>query len=367
MRLKASYFLAIGLAGAIGMWMWTGTVVIGGRGDSAEATPPPAERQEQAGDRPFRVKVARLVAEERNSVLTVRGSTQAEAKVAVRAETAGRVAERPVREGARVAAGDTLCVLDRGAREAGVLEATAAEAQARLDYEAARQLNAKGFAAETRVAALRAAHDATKARLHEAELELERTIIRAPIGGIVESPMAYVGDHLKIGDPCGTVVDSDPMIAIGQVSELSIGLIAPGMPAEVDLVDGTTLSGSVRYIAPSANPDTRTFRIEVELPNPDGRARDGTTALTRLPLAAEKAHKVSPAILTLDDAGRVGVRTVDADNRARFVPVRVLGGEADGVWLSGLPEMADVIVVGQDYVGDGEAVEPVFETVEAGR
>lgn len=364
MRLKFSYLLATGLAVGIGAWMYSGDVVIGGRGDNEQATPPPAERENASTAALFRVKVARLIAEERQSVLEVRGRTEAEAKVAVRTETADNVVDRPAREGTRVNAGDILCVLDMNARNARVLEAKAMLAQAELDHSAATQLNQKGYIAQNRVAALQANLDAAKARVEESELEVRRTVIRSPINGVIESPMADVGGRLNVGDICATVVETDPMIAIGQVSEINIGLISKGMPAQVLLISGEMLDGHVRYISPAANPDTRTFRVEVELPNADGVARDGTTALTKLPLPLQKAHKITPAILTLNDAGEVGVRAIVDENRTKFFPVEVLGGETDGVWVGGLPEEITVIVVGQDYVSDGEIVEPVFETAE---
>lgn len=364
MRVKFSYILAAGLAAGIGFWMYSGTTVIGGVGDSEHATPPPALRISEAAEKAFRVEVQRLVAQDRQAVLEVRGRTEAEAKVAVRSQTTDDVVERPAREGARVAEGDVLCVLDKGTREASVLEAKAALAQAKLDHEAGTQLNSKGFTAQNRVAALLAQLDAARARLKEAEAELDRTVIRSPIDGVIESPMADVGAQLNSGSICATVVNSDPMIAIGQVSELSIGQISLDMPATVKLVTGEILEGKVRYISPSANPDTRTFRIEVELPNPDGKARDGVTAVTMLSLPAEKAHKISPAILTLNDAGQVGIRAVDENNKTVFYPVKVLGGEQDGMWIGGLPEEVVAITVGQEYVSDGELVEPVYETAE---
>ncbi len=362
MRLKFSYLLAIGMAAGIGAWMYSGTVVVGGRGDSENATPPPAERQVAENKDTFRVKVRTLNAIERKAVLEVRGRTEAEAKVAVRAETADDVIDRPAREGTHVKAGEILCVLDEGVREARVLEAKALLAQAELDHSAATTLNDKGYIAQNRVAALQAGLDAAKARVEEAKLEVRRTVIRSPIDGIIQSPMADVGARLNVGDICATVVETDPMIAIGQVSELDIGLVSKGMPAQVQLISGETLDGTVRYISPAADPDTRTFRVEVELPNEKGIARDGTTALTLLPLPVEMAHKITPAILTLNDAGQVGVRTVTKDNVTKFLPVKVLGGETDGVWVGGLPETITVIVVGQDYVSDGERVEPVFDT-----
>lgn len=78
-----------------------------------------------------------------------------------------------------------------------------------------------------------------------------------------------------------------------------------------------------------------------------------------IPLPAVRAHKPSPGVLTLDDSGRVGVRTVEANNKVRFVPVTIIGQDADGLWVGGLPERATVITVGQEFVVDGQTVEPV--------
>jgi multidrug efflux system membrane fusion protein len=70
--------------------------------------------------------------------------------------------------------------------------------------------------------------------------------------------------------------------------------------------------------------------------------------------------------LTLDDAGRLGVRTVSADNRAAFMPVTLQRDTVDGVWVEGLPETVDVIVVGQEFVIDGVALEVTFKNAPAG-
>lgn len=364
MQIKFSYILAAGIAAAIGVWMSSGQVVVGGVGDGDNAVPPPAERVAENSGGIFKVKVRTLKAQERQAILEVRGRTESEAKVAVKSATTDDVVGRPAREGTLVEAGDILCVLDVGTRDARVLEAKAALAQAELDHSAATQLANKGFTAQTRAAATQALLDAARARLKEAEVERERIIIRSPIAGMIQSPMADIGAQLDNGGICATVVNSDPMIAIGQVSELNIAKISKDMPAEVDLITGETLQGHVRYISPAADPETRTFRIEVELPNPDLTARDGVTAVTRLPLPVEMAHKISPAILTLGDNGVVGVRAVDETNTTRFHPVTVLGGEDDGLWVGGLPDQLTVIVVGQEYVGDGEPVEPVYETAQ---
>ncbi|MHC5653329.1 efflux RND transporter periplasmic adaptor subunit [Stappia sp. ICDLI1TA098] len=365
MKIRFSHVLALALTAGVAVWMGTGSYIEGGHAGSPEATPPPAARQTEADETPFRVSVREIAAEPRTSTLVIRGRTEAEATVEVRAETTGRVTERPVSEGQSVTRGDTLCVLDAGARKAGVAEAEAVLAQAELDHSAAIQLKDKGFTAQTRVAALKAQMDAAQARLEEARLELSRIDIKAPIAGVVVTPLAEVGTMLSAGQACAKLIDNNPMLMIGQVSEREVGALNRGDKASIMLVSGEAVDGAIRYISPTADAATRTFRIEIEMNNDDGMIRDGLTADARIPLTSRPAHHLSSGILTLDDDGTIGVRAVGEDNRVTFLPVTLLGGDDDGVWVSGLPETVRVIVTGQDYVVEGQTVDPVLEAEEA--
>ena len=115
----------------------------------------------------------------------------------------------------------------------------------------------------------------------------------------------------------------------------------------------------MRYVAPVASDTTRTFRVELAIPNPQGLLRAGMTAEVRLPAGEINAHRMTPALLTLDDDGNVGVKTVDEKNRVVFFPVEVVVSDSNGVWVTGLPDNARVITVGQGFVAPGETVNPV--------
>ena len=110
----------------------------------------------------------------------------------------------------------------------------------------------------------------------------------------------------------------------------------------------------------SGDETTRTFRLEVEVPNPDLTIRDGQTADILVEADGQEAHLLPQSSLTLDDDGRLGVRTVADGDRARFVPVTIVRDTAEGVWVTGLAPEASVIVVGQEYVVDGSPVVPTF-------
>ena len=357
MRIRFSYLIAVALAAGVSYYMLTGKTVIGGQPGADAKTI--TERQSDTAENLFAVQVELHQARVRASQLEVRGRTEADTIVEVRAQTGGILEKRLVEKGQSVAAGDLLCTIERGARQANLAKAKASLKQAEIDLQAQARLVDRGYAAKNDIAGLEASLDAAKAVVAEVELELSRTEIRAPIAGIVQDPLADAGDVLAAGSTCVTVIDSDPMKVIGQVSEREIAALAEGMRANVRLVNGVTASGVIDYIAPSADPDTRTFRVEIRLANEDGRIKDGVTALANVPLPASKAHLVSSAYLTLDDDGRVGVQIVDEEDIVRFQPVDVIGADRDALWVGGLAETARVITVGQDYVLAGQKVKPM--------
>lgn len=355
MRIRFSYVIALAVAGGVSWYMLTGNMVVGGQ---PEADPPAiAERQAQS-DAPVVVQVELHRASERASALEVRGRTEANALVEVRAQTGGIVEERPIEKGQRVEPGELLCVIERGAREAKLAQARAQLAQAETDLQAKLELAERGHLPRNQIPAVEATADAARAAVAEAELELARTEVRAPIAGTIQDPLANVGDVVQLGGTCATLIDKDPIKVIGQVAEREVARLEIGMPAEVRLVGGVEAEGSVSYIAPSADAQTRTFRVEITVPNADNAIRDGATAQALVPLPGEKAHLVSSAYLTLDDSGAIGVRAVDDDEVVHFLPVTIVGSAQNGLWVAGLSEEVMIVTVGQEYVAEGQKVTP---------
>lgn len=290
--------------------------------------------------------------------IVIRGRTAAERKVIVRAETAGAVAETPAAEGALVSKGDVLCRLEVNDRRARLAEARAALAKARLDHEAAVKLNKEGFRAETAVAAAKAAHDLAAANVEQTEIELAKTDIKAPFDGAFDRRHVEIGDYLKVGDPCGTVIQRSPFLVVGAVSEKDVAKIAPGDRGVARLATGETIEGTVRFVARAADPATRTFDVELEIPNEDGALRDGVTAEFTVFAKRRMAHLIPHSALALNDEGAIGVRTLTPENEVRFAKVALLGEDAGGgVWTSGLDGEVRVITRGQDFVKSGQIVD----------
>ncbi|MGF1446815.1 MAG: efflux RND transporter periplasmic adaptor subunit [Pikeienuella sp.] len=317
--------------------------------------------------RPVPVRVLTVTAEETADRLLVPGRTAAFRRVHVPAETAGLVISEPMQRGRAVATGEVLCRLDPGSRPAQLAEAQARLEEARAEARAADSLSAKGFTSETTRIARQAELEAAQAAVDLMELDIARLEVKAPFAGLLETDTAELGTRLDIGAPCATLVDLTKLQATGFVAEQVIDRIAPGGPATVRLVNGETAAGHISFIARVADPDTRTYEVEITLENPGGRLRDGMTAELRIELSPERAHRIPQSALTLDDNGRLGVRLAEPGPRgpvARFVPVMLLRDDPRGIWVRGLPETAQVIVVGQEFVRDARPIAPVASSWE---
>jgi multidrug efflux system membrane fusion protein len=323
----------------------------------AGAVPEQIEAPEAEEPPTLRVVVQRIEERELESAVVLRGRTGAARQVEVRAETSGLVASQPLARGSMVQAGEVLCELAPGTRAASLAEAEARLAEAEINFNAATRLSETGFAAQTRVASVDAARRAALAGVEAAQAELDRLIIRAPFDGLLENDTAELGSLLSPGGLCATVIRLDPIMLVGYAAETQIDRIQVGAMAGARLSNGDEVVGRVTFLGRSADPGTRTFRVEVSVPNPDQTIREGMSADIMVSASATRGHLVPGSALTLDDHGRLGMRLVDAESRTFFAPVTVLRDSLQGFWVSGLPDPADVIVVGQEYATDGITVQ----------
>jgi multidrug efflux system membrane fusion protein len=357
MRIKGSVVLAAVIALAAIGWIASGQM----QDRPATASPPDRSGAEATviAPAPTRVRVRDLIASPHVASVLTSGQTEAARMVTVRAETYGRILDTPTPKGSAVDRGALIVALDPADRPARLREAKARIAQRQIEHNAASKLAQKGFQAETKLAEAMAELAAAKAEREVIEVDLARARITAPLAGVIDDRVVEVGDYVQAGDPVATLVELDPLLVTAQISERQAPRLEVGMTANARLSNGDALIGVVRYVSSVADETTRTFRIEIEIANPDNRLGQGLTAEIEIALPAEFAHRVAPSIFKLNAQGQLGVMTVDAANTARFTPVSVIGVDDAGTWVSGLPEQVRIITVGQDLVDDGETIVPV--------
>jgi multidrug efflux system membrane fusion protein len=292
-----------------------------------------------------------------DSAISLRGQTEAVRHVDVQAETSGRVISEPLRKGAFVSAGDTLCRIDPGTRRAQLAEAEARLAEAQISDTAASRLAEGGFASETRAVSAKATLQSARAAVEAAQTELGRLVIAAPFDGVLDSDTAELGSLMQPGTHCATILQLDPMKIVAYVPETVVDDVQIGAAAQARLSSGRDVQGQVTFLSRSADPATRTFQVEITTPNKDLALRDGQSADIAIAADGVAAHRVPASALTLDDSGTMGLRTVDADDTVRFYPVKLLRDTLDGVIVTGLPDTVRIIITGQEYVTEGVPVD----------
>jgi len=356
--MNRSFAIAVAITLAAVAWVLSGQVGGGNAPPDKPPQRPPAEEPVQA------VRVATLDARPMTSEVILQGRTEAWRSVDLRAEVRGRVEEVLVERGTAVAAGTPLVRLAVNDRRAQLDQAKALVAQRQIEFDAARTLNQRGHAADVQLAQARANLDAAQAAVRRAEVDLANTEIRAPFEGVLDKRPVNLGDFLDVANPVATVVDLDPLRIVGFASERSVAELRVGGRGVARIVGLPEVEGRIAYIAAVADAATRTFRVELEIPNPGNRIVAGLTAQLRLPVATRAAHFVAPSALSLADDGAIGVKVVDGGGRARFLPVEIVGTGTDGVWLGGLPERITLITVGHEFVAPGNRVKPVEMAAE---
>ena len=322
-----------------------------------------------------------------NGIL-LRGQTEAFKSVQVKAETSGSVISQPIRKGTFVKNGELLCELEVGTKSDVLSEAKVALAlsldeldasihQYELRVQAAerqKSLLKRGVgteaaveaaelsasSAETQSLSKRQAVANVEARINRATTELNNTKIIAPFDGLLESDTAEYGDFMQTGAPCGTLLALNPIKLIGYATETQVSKIEVNTTAGARLISGDTVSGTVSFISRSADPTTRTFLVETTVPNENYEIREGSTADIYISLSGAKGHLLPQSSLTLNSSGVLGVR-IALNDKAKFIPINIIRDSEEGVWVTGLPDTVDVIIVGQEYVTDNSNIKVSYK------
>lgn len=368
--------------------------------DSSETVAPSGDQ-----GRVVSVVAMKSIAQSIDSAVLLRGRTEAARQVNVMAETSGKVISTPLRKGAYIEAGQILCQLDPGTRNASLLEAkarlleakaalpkakavaagaAAALVEAKINENAARRLNENGYASETRAAQAEAALQAALANIEAAKAgvisaaasseaanagvaasqkDIDNLTITAPFSGLLETDSAELGALLLPGSLCATIIQLDPIKLVGFAPETAVDRVLVGAMAGARLATGREIVGRVTFLSRSADALTRTFRVEVEVSNTGLAIRDGQTVEMLISSEGTSAHLLPQSSLTLSNDGDLGLRTVEDGNIVGFSPVRIIRDTTEGVWVAGLPDQVNVITAGQEYVIKGVKVAPTYVEV----
>ena len=265
------------------------------------------------------------------------GSLEPDREATIRAEVSGAVLQTLADQGTRVAAGTVLARLDdTGIRDAylsarsGMTSAQSGADVARRDLDRAEKLLAAGAIAERDAENARRANVAAqsqladaKARLTQAEKQLENTTIKAPISGVVSVRSVSAGDLASPGTALFTIVDPSSMRLEGSVPTDQMSAVRLGMPVTftVQGYPGRDFTGRVTRINPVADPTTRQVRILASIPNAGGTLVGGLFAEGRV--SSESHTGLVVPITAVDQKGFAPTATRVKNGKAEKVSVRL--------------------------------------------
>ncbi len=350
------FLVPLCIVAAVLLWMAGGDIgneaVRAAAADKAAGTDQSADSDEEL----FLVTVRQSQAQEFARQIRLSGRTRASRDSFVKAELGSRVLEVLVADGDSVAKDDVLVRLSKETRPAAYESAIAGLQRAKKNYAAVKDLSSKGYQSELEALQAKEALIKAQQEVSQTKKNLDDTTIRAPYGGVIQDLAVEVGETTTVGMVVAQLLDLDPIEIVAFASERELNHIALGQKAEVTLINGARQSGLVQYISASSDKRTGTFEVRIRLDNPKTDIRAGISGSVVIFGEKIQAHFQSKSLLTLNQQGEVGIKSVDDENRVVFHPTKIIEDTEDGVYLSGLPTKARLIVVGQDFVKTNNTV-----------
>jgi membrane fusion protein, multidrug efflux system len=346
---------------AAGAWIVTGEFSSVGSAQTAEGKESPTAEVPAAEKAPLvrTVSAVEPAFVDHARAIRLSGITEADKRVELAARAEGVISSLTMTKGGMVGAGAVVMELEGPETLAQEEIARIALEQKTRDLEVAQKLFEGGSTSESNLTNARSARDAAQAELNRAHAAADRLRLKAPFGGIVDTVSVELGEWVQTGTPVATILSLDPILVKAEVSEVDLAAVSVGSTAKVRLVNGTEMDGTVRLVAREASAQTRTFPVEIALPNPRMSLPSGMTAEVSLYAQPVRAVVVPRSIITLSDKGELGLRVVGADNVAQFAAVQIIDDTPDGLVVTGVPDGVRIITAGQDLVRNGETVEVV--------
>jgi membrane fusion protein, multidrug efflux system len=341
-------------------------VVVSACGSGVGGEVPSANREAMAAPRVVNVEAITVAPEPFEDIIGITGTVEAERDVTVAAEESGVIREILVDKGRPVRPGQPMLRIDDRVLRAQYDQARSEAALARETFERQRRLwEEEQVGSEMNYLRARYGAETAEANARMLAARLDRTVVRAPIGGVLDARFVEVGSMVGPGAPLVRIIDVDTLKVTGGVPERYAGEVVTGSTADVrfdNLAEGGA-SAQIRFVGASVNEQNRTFPVEVAIPNPGGLLKPGMVARVRLPRGTATDALLVPREAVLRTERGYIVYTIHEEGGrriARATPVITGPGAGNRVVIeSGLEPAAVVVVVGQHQITDGDLVQVV--------
>lgn len=312
-------------------------------------------RKEQSHPNVITMEVAPSRLRER---LSLPGTVKPWMSLKIVAEVSGKIVEKRVSEGQRVAKGDIIALIDDRDYKNALASSQASYQVALASRKRLEKLYKEKVSTQSQIDDIVARVRTSKAALDNAALALERCAIRAPFDGVVNRFYIEAGQYLGVGDPVAEVLQLDRVkIEVG-IPESDVDKVRrlEHFTVKIDALGGRSFAGTRHYLYYNSDNFARLYNLEIAVENPDGEILPDM--FTRVEIVkTEVADGLGVPLYSLINRKDTNALYVVKEGVARLVPVET--GIQDGWQIEirrGIKPGDQVVVVGQRQIDDGAAV-----------
>lgn len=285
------------------------------------------------------------IASIRTKYLSVAATAYAFDKVKLISQVNGRVVNKFVTDGAKLKKGDKILQIENNALLTRVDHAKNAVEEASLRYEAAKKLKNQNLGSELDIERAETDLKSAQAELSASETELQHTTIIAPFNGIINEVLVKEGDTVSTfsndRSTIGTFVNLSQIEAKAYLSQAERDGIANSRYGFI----GKNMPAKITFISSSADENTGTFLVKALAENTENIA-DGGSIKLKIRVGDFNSHNLPISVLRVDKNGNLSVRLLNENNEIDEVKVTIIDEDDKGVWITGLPEKANIVIAG---------------------
>jgi membrane fusion protein, multidrug efflux system len=286
----------------------------------------------------------------------VTGSVLSKKNVSISAETAGRILEVPVMEGMRVSRGQILARIDAETIERNIEEMENSLQLATTIFQKQERLWNQKIGTEVQFLEAKNRKEGLEKNLESMKTQLKKAFVRAPFNGTIETVQVRMGEAVQPGVPMFEFVGESDMFILADVSESYVGVLTKGDSVTIDFPSiGKTLTTRVSAVGGVINPNNRTFKIEVLLPNMTD-IKPNMIAVLKIRDYQNPTSVLVPAHLILADNKGDYVFTVENQTAQKKYVKRGLTANNETEILEGLTGSEILVDKGFREVGDNFSV-----------
>lgn len=298
-----------------------------------------------------------------NHYIELQGSVETDQNIVVYPEFQGKLIQFRMEMGDPVSKGQTVALIDDGGVRQQLAQLEEKAALSKITYERQKRLWDQKIGSELDFLRAETTYNADEEAVKQLKKQLEKATVVAPFTGIIDETLADEGQFVAPGQtPLFRIINLNDMYIQSDVPEAYLSSVKKGKKVLVELpVLDTIVETSVAKVSNYISPDNRTFKVEIDVPNPEGVIKPNLTARLKInDYTNEKAILIPQSIISENSEGKQYVYKTSTSGTATTVhKVIITTGKKQGdniEVLSGLANNDDVVLEGARIVKDKQEV-----------